>query len=386
MPGVDLDYSQKVSIIINNYNYERFLNEAIDSALSQSCPNIEVIVVDDGSTDGSREIIAGYGKKIIPVLKENGGMGSTFNAGFKASGGEIVLFLDSDDVLHNTAAEKARRLFGNKDTAKAHWSLWEIDEKGRKTGGVIPHQVLAEGNLLEAVIERGPDAYLSPPTSGNAWSRRFLEAVLPMPEPEFRQHADAYLFALAPLFGLVKTIPEPQAYYRIHGNNDYACKPTDEKNRRNLAVYEHRCRALSRFLTGKDIQINPEEWKKSGSPYHWMKTVYLAGEELKSIIAEKETFILVDDNQLDSQGASGNFLTGRRSFPFLEKDGKYWGPPPDDETAVTELERLRASGAKFIVFAWNSFWWLDCYKEFGRHLRSNYQSVLENERLVVFAL
>jgi glycosyltransferase involved in cell wall biosynthesis len=62
-----------VSILINNYNYGRFLQEAIDSALNQTYSPTEVIVVDDGSTDNSREIIASYGNKIIPVLKENGG-------------------------------------------------------------------------------------------------------------------------------------------------------------------------------------------------------------------------------------------------------------------------------------------------------------------------
>jgi glycosyltransferase involved in cell wall biosynthesis len=378
--------NRSASIIIDNYNYGRFLHEAIDSALNQTYPNIEVIVVDDGSTDNSREVIAAYGRRIIPVLKENGGMASTYNAGFKVSKGEVIFFLDSDDILHDTAVENVSELFRDADTAKVHWSLWEINETGHKTGGVIPHQILAEGNLREIIIQEGPDAYLSPPTSGNAWSRSFLETILPMPEPEFRQHADAYLATLAPVCGLVKTIPEPQAYYRIHGNNDYACQPTDEKNRRNLAVYEHRCHSLNKYLAAQGINIDPEAWKKTGSPYEWMKRVYLVSEELKSIIPEEETFILVDDGQLDSQGAGGNFLTRRLNLPFLEKAGKYWGPPPDDDTAIIELERLRQSGAGFIVFVWNAFWWLEYYKKFNKYLRSKYRCVLENERLVVFAL
>jgi glycosyltransferase involved in cell wall biosynthesis len=65
-----------VSILINNYNYGRFLTEAIDSALNQTYSNIEVIVVDDGSTDNSQEIIKSYQDKIIPILKPNGGQAS----------------------------------------------------------------------------------------------------------------------------------------------------------------------------------------------------------------------------------------------------------------------------------------------------------------------
>ena len=88
-----------VSIVISNYNYGRFLGEAIDSALNQTYPHTEVIVVDDGSTDNSREIIESYGDRIIAVLKDNGGQASACNAGFRASRGEVVIFLDADDVL-----------------------------------------------------------------------------------------------------------------------------------------------------------------------------------------------------------------------------------------------------------------------------------------------
>ena len=89
-----------VSILINNYNYGRFLGAAIDSALEQAYPKVEVIVVDDGSTDGSREIIASYGERIIAVLKGNGGQGSAFNAGVAASRGDILCFLDADDFFY----------------------------------------------------------------------------------------------------------------------------------------------------------------------------------------------------------------------------------------------------------------------------------------------
>ncbi len=110
----------------------------------------------------------------------------------------------------------------------------------------------------------------------------------------------------------------------------------------------------------------------------WLRPIV---QELSRLIPKEDAFILVDEEQLGK-----SVVTDRHTIPFLEKDGQYWGPPPDDETAINELERLRQSGAKFIVFAWNTFWWLDYYKEFHNYLRSKYQCVLENERLVVFAL
>lgn len=91
--------SPLVSIIINNYNYGRFLQESIRSALGQDYEKVEVIVVDDGSTDNSRQIIESKGNTITAVLKPNGGQASAYNAGFKVCHGELVIFLDSDDTL-----------------------------------------------------------------------------------------------------------------------------------------------------------------------------------------------------------------------------------------------------------------------------------------------
>src|SRR5437870_11095985 len=96
----------RASIIITSYNYGRFLAEAIDSALAQTYPATEVIVVDDGSTDHSRELVLGYGDRIRAVLKENGGQASAFNAGFNVSRGDVLFFLDSDDLLLPSAVEQ----------------------------------------------------------------------------------------------------------------------------------------------------------------------------------------------------------------------------------------------------------------------------------------
>ena len=91
-----------VSVIINNYNYGRFVADAIDSALTQTYSNCEVIVVDDGSQDNSREVIARFGDRVRTVLKSNGGQSSAFNAGFAESSGGVICFLDSDDVFLST--------------------------------------------------------------------------------------------------------------------------------------------------------------------------------------------------------------------------------------------------------------------------------------------
>src|SRR3712207_698742 len=102
-----------VSIIITSYNYELYIKETINSALNQTYSNIEVIVVDDGSKDDSPNIIAEFGNQIIPILKINGGQASAFNAGFNTSKGEIVIFLDSDDVLLPTAIERVVTFFND---------------------------------------------------------------------------------------------------------------------------------------------------------------------------------------------------------------------------------------------------------------------------------
>ena len=88
-----------LTILINNHNYATYLRESTDSALEQTYPRIEVVVVDDGSTDESAEIIRSYGDRIVPVFKSNGGQASAFNAGFAHSTGDIICLLDSDDVF-----------------------------------------------------------------------------------------------------------------------------------------------------------------------------------------------------------------------------------------------------------------------------------------------
>jgi glycosyltransferase involved in cell wall biosynthesis len=104
-----------VSIIINNYNYGHFVSEAIDSALNQTYSQIEVIVVDDGSTDNSRKIIASYEHRITSILKENGGQASALNAGFAATQGDIICFLDADDIF---LIEKLKKSWRYSDVMK----------------------------------------------------------------------------------------------------------------------------------------------------------------------------------------------------------------------------------------------------------------------------
>ncbi len=374
------------SIIISNYNYARFLGEAIDSALNQSYTNVEVIVVDDGSADDSREVIGSYGNRITSLLKENGGMASAWNTGFRASRGEVILFLDADDTLAAHTFEEAIEYFEDEKIVKVHWPVWEVDANNRKTGRLLPGEILPEGDWQEAVIAEGPDALVFPPIHGNAWSRRFLEKVFPIPEREFRQHSDTYLMTLAPVYGTIRKSSQPRGFYRMHGGNDFACLAADEKTERNLEVYDSRCAALRSCLERMGVAVDPQRWKDENSHYKWMKWQHLSAMEIKALVPHGSTFILVDEDNWGEKTGNSEIVGGRHSVPFLEHNGEYWGPPTDDATAISELERLRRDGATFIVFAWPGFWWMEYYSGFASHLRGNYRAVVENERVVVFNL
>jgi hypothetical protein len=82
----------------------------------------------------------------------------------------------------------------------------------------------------------------------------------------------------------------------------------------------------------------------------------------------------------------GPDLAGRLRFSFLERACEYWGAPPDDVTAIAELERLRQAGARWLVIVWPAFWWLEQYAEFAAYLQEHFRCALTNDRLRVFEL
>ncbi len=123
-------------------------------------------------------------------------------------------------------------------------------------------------------------------------------------------------------------------------------------------------------------------WHDTRKQMLWLHLVHLATQEIATIIPPGDTFILIDEDQWGSR----EVVSDRRAIPFLERDGQHWGPPPDDDTGIRELERLRQAGARFMVFAWPAFWWLEYYAGLHQYLRSQFRCALENERLIVFDL
>lgn len=211
-----------VTILINNYNYERFLGEAIDSALKQSYPSIEVVVVDDGSTDNSREVIASYGDRIIPILKERGGQASAFNAGFAASRGDIICFLDADDIfLPEKVAEVVTTFKSNPDVGWCFHRLRNVDMDSGTVLAISPGIPSAVYDL-RSILKKPRRARLpipGPATSGLCFTRALLKQILPMPEAEDVALNDMYLrctaLALSKGFFLDRQLTDR----RIHGNN-----------------------------------------------------------------------------------------------------------------------------------------------------------------------
>ena len=371
-----------MSIVVNNYNYGRYVGEAVESALAQTYQPTEVVVVDDGSTDDSRNVLATYSADVTAVLKENAGQGSAFNAGFSACQGDVVCFLDADDVLSPSAVAECIPLFAEPGTATVCWPLSVIDESSSSSGEVLPSRPLSEGDLRDLVLERGPAAQVTVPTSGNAWSRGFLQRVLPMPEALFRISADSYLHALSPLYGTTRVVNEPLGCYRVHGGNAY-CRSLYHKTSMGISNFHDLCRALQEHLEKLGIEARVQRWHLGNPYYQWMQSVRRVLSEIHAIVPSGEAFILLDEGEW---GTGDAVIEARWAHPFLERDGMYWGPPADDEEATRAFLRLRDQGAAFLVVAPPAFWWLDAFPGFFDDLRSRFPCLEDSDDLVAFDL
>jgi glycosyltransferase involved in cell wall biosynthesis len=214
----------KVSVIISNYNYARYLKAAIDSVLAQTHQNIEIIIVDDGSTDNSREVITQlttqYPDKINAIFQVNLGQGAAFNTGFAAATGEIIAFLDADDVWAPKKLEQVLIEFRRPEIVGVMHPLESIDANGNKIDSDVATKMRLGEDLAKVVLNTG-NAWNFPPTSGLTYRRSTLSKVFPLDGVKWRLWADGCIIYCTAFLGKIKTLNENLAYYRIHGANNH---------------------------------------------------------------------------------------------------------------------------------------------------------------------
>jgi glycosyltransferase involved in cell wall biosynthesis len=208
-----------VSIIICNFNYGHFVRCAIESALAQTYANTQVIVVDDGSTDSSRTVIDEFvsAGAVKAVYQENGGQCAAYNAGFAASSGDILLFLDSDDMYLPQTAATVVAAFGAQ-TAKVHFRLSFFCPAGKPLAGHTP-RTLPSGDTGHLLVTKGL-LYTSAPGSGNAYARRALADLFPLPVTDDKICADFYTVYGSALIGPVAAVDAVLGRYRLHRSPD----------------------------------------------------------------------------------------------------------------------------------------------------------------------
>jgi len=207
-------------VIICNYNYDKYLGEAIESVIKQTYKNIELIIVDDGSSDNSRKIIESFNDiRITKIYQENSGQAAAFNAGFERCKGEYVAFLDSDDFWFPNKLEKTIPIFNNDNISIVQHNLVVIDEKSKKLGHSHPGLKPGLKNVLTEYFKKNHTGFFCP-TSGVICRKKDLAKIFPL-SPEWKICADAAFTRPLPIFGLVFTCKEDLGTYRIHNQNKW---------------------------------------------------------------------------------------------------------------------------------------------------------------------
>jgi len=218
-----------ISVVICNYNYDKHIGEAIESVLSQEYRRYELIIVDDGSTDNSREIIrkyeTRYPRQIAVIYQENKGQAAGFNTAFKASKGDVLCFLDSDDMWLPGKLKFVNKWFGRFDNIAVLQHNLKVIRNGIKTSGNFRDILICGEYFRETQKTKRLPQFV--PTSGLSFSRRILEKVFPIPE-DFKTCADGYMTRTAFCHGKVYSAFECQGFYRSHScNNIFGNKKLD---------------------------------------------------------------------------------------------------------------------------------------------------------------
>lgn len=255
-----------ISTILCNYNYDQFIGQAIESVLAQTYDNFELIIIDDGSTDNSREIITTYtDSRIKTIFKENGGQASAFNEGFKLCQGEIISFLDSDDWWQPEKLETIVKwhnfLDGQYSILQHNLEIWSTQSQG------LYKLILPVGDC-SAEMKKTKRIDFFVPTSGLSFPRIILDKIFPIPS-QFIICADAYLMRTAFIFGNVYSIPISLGFYRKHNNTVYKNKSFNHNQFFENNLYP----SLNNFYLQQKFDYQFKIQQKSSGEKRWFTQI-----------------------------------------------------------------------------------------------------------------
>ncbi len=210
-----------ITVLVDTYNQECFIEEAIESVLDQDFPNdkMEILVVDDGSTDRTAEIVRKFEPRLHLIRKANGGQASAFNVGIAQAQGQIVAFLDGDDWWAPSKLREVTEVFEKHPGigAVGH-GYYEVDLEAAKNELVVPDKscLLTLNDISGVRLFHAVCGLLG--TSRLATRKEVLDRILPVPE-ELIFAADAFIYILAVAMAGAIILKRPLCYYRVHADN-----------------------------------------------------------------------------------------------------------------------------------------------------------------------
>ena len=259
-----------VTALINTYNYARYLPFAINSVLNQTYKNIEIIVVDDGSTDHTQEVLKRYADRVRNIRTTNGGQAHAFNVGIPLAGGELLMLLDADDAWLPSKVERMVEFATERPNAAMLYHRFQnIDANGRQVG--IPQPMaLTDGDYRKKYMRSG-GSWWSPITSVLVFRPEHIRLALPIPTYAHREGADTVLTDFCAVTAEIASLPDVLALRRLHGANLYA-NGRDDRTYRSKEIRESDVRrvewrmfSLQQILTriGRsfDINLDHNEWR-----------------------------------------------------------------------------------------------------------------------------
>jgi glycosyltransferase involved in cell wall biosynthesis len=278
-------------VVIPNFNGSLYIGKAISSVLDQTYKNIEIIVVDDGSTDSSVELIRNYGTNVRLLLKENQGASSARNTGIKAASGDFIALLDADDYWNVDKIEKQMIKFEDSETILVYCSSQIVSDN---PGSNKILKAMYKGDCYSYFI-RNPSKAIVIAGCSSAVIRSSAINMSGDFDEDFRGPAEDWdFFRRLSKLGKFDFVDEPLASYRLHGENLSAKSRSD--------YFNGNLKALEKILF-EDLTLRRSTYGAMLLRFYF--------QSLKTAISFKDRYLLL--NILKSRTFSTKFYRRHRN-------------------------------------------------------------------------